>query len=142
MASPTNASQPAGTGKMAADKMQTSTVPKGKVDQDKKSLASSASGDHPGSPQRYALGIASVVRVDYESHMMDIRSETGETFQYRTPITQAGAGPRRFFGSMPEVGDTCVVGYAPGPGLRPGGVRQDTQALRPGVAANGHGLWT
>jgi hypothetical protein len=84
-------------------------VPKGKVDQDKKSVESS-SANH--GPQRYALGIATVVRVDYETHQMDIRVETGETFQYNTGITYAGIGARRFFGSMPEIGDACIVGWA------------------------------
>lgn len=109
MPDPTNASNPAGRGKSAADAMAVSTVPKGMVDQDKKSLKNSSANE---GPQRYALGVATVVRVDYEKHDMDIRVETGETFQYRVPITYAGAGTRRFFGSMPEVGDACIVGWA------------------------------
>jgi hypothetical protein len=109
MADPTNATNPAGTSKAAGSGFLGNRVPKGAVDQDKKSLEA---GSVNHGPQRYALGIATVVRVDYETHQMDIRTETGETFQYKTGITYAGVGTRRFFGSVPEVGDACVVGWA------------------------------
>ena len=55
--------------------------------------------------QQYALGFATVTRVDYEALKVTLRIETGEEFLRDVPLTFPGAGYRVFLGSMPQVGD-------------------------------------
>jgi len=64
--------------------------------------------------ERYALGVATVTRVDYEAFTVTLRTETGEQSQPTAiPLTVPGAGHRHFFGAMPEVGDVAVIGWGP-----------------------------
>lgn len=59
-----------------------------------------------------SLATAVVTFVDHETLRVSIRTVTGEEFT-RLPfaLTFPGAGARRFFGALPEVGDMCVIGY-------------------------------
>lgn len=63
---------------------------------------------------RLGLGLARVVDLDYEAHMVTLMVLTGQQEQFpRSPIplTFPGVGNRHFFGAMPEMGDLCVIGY-------------------------------
>lgn len=62
-------------------------------------------------PQRYAMGYAAVVRVNYEDFTCVLRIETGETFETEVPLAFPGAGSRHFFGSLPQPGDICQIGW-------------------------------
>lgn len=65
-------------------------------------------------PQRYALSVAVVVDVDYETMRVTLRTETGNKEQrVPVPMTFPGAGGRHFFGALPMPGDVCVVGWGP-----------------------------
>lgn len=65
-----------------------------------------------GGPQSYALSIATITYVDYEDLLVNLRIESGETFnRVSIPLSFPGAGARHFLGSVPEVGDACVVGW-------------------------------
>lgn len=65
-----------------------------------------------GGDQTYALGVATLVRVDYEKFEATLRIETGETFEnVPIPITFPAAGNRHFLGALPMVGDGCVIGW-------------------------------
>lgn len=65
-----------------------------------------------GGPQSYALCVATVTYVDYEELLVNLRIESGETFnRVSIPLSFPGAGNRHFLGSVPEVGDACVVGW-------------------------------
>lgn len=65
-----------------------------------------------GGDQTYALCIATVTNVDYKKLEVNLRIETGETFnRVAIPINFPGAGARHFLGAVPEVGDACVVGW-------------------------------
>lgn len=69
--------------------------------------------DAQGGAQTYALGIASVVRVDYEQHEVTLRIENGETFEsVPIPMTYPSAGCRHFLGALPLPGDAAVIGWA------------------------------
>lgn len=66
--------------------------------------------------RNYGLGVAKVMVIDYEDFVVTLRTLTGvsETHdRVPIPLTVPGAGKRHFFGAMPEVGDYCVVGWAP-----------------------------
>lgn len=66
-------------------------------------------------PQRYALGIATVSRVDHEKLEVNLVIESGEKFQnVAIPLTFPGAGSRHFLGSIPMPGDACVIGWGMG----------------------------
>jgi hypothetical protein len=85
------------------------------------------------------LQTAIVTYVDYETLRVSIRMVTGEEYT-RLPfaMTFPGAGARRFLGSLPEVGDMCIVGYA-----ATSGVHQTPIILGwyvPGATA-GHDWW-
>ena len=59
-----------------------------------------------------SLASAVVTFVDYETLRVSIRTVTGEEYtKLPFALTFPGAGARRFFGAMPEVGDMCVIGY-------------------------------
>jgi hypothetical protein len=63
-------------------------------------------------PQKYALGMAEVVLVDHKRMLVNLRILSGENVvREAVPISWPGAGRRHFFGSMPEQGDMCVVGW-------------------------------
>ena len=75
----------------------------------------------------YGLGVAKVVNVDYEGLYVTLRTILGssETFQrVPTPMTFPGAGARHFCGSLPEIGDVCVIGWA-AQESKPGGAKDE-----------------
>lgn len=91
-------------------------------------------------PQRYALGIATVSRVDYEKLEVNLVIETGEKFQnISIPLTFPGAGSRHFLGALPMPGDACVIGWGMG---ESGRTRQPyiLSWIIPGVTA-GYDWW-
>lgn len=64
----------------------------------------------------YGLGIAKVTNINYEEFMVTLRTVSGASQTYErvpVPMTFPGAGARHFLGAMPQVGDTCVVGWMP-----------------------------
>jgi len=63
----------------------------------------------------FPLRIAVVRRVDYEAMRVDLLAVgPGNDDQYlNVPLTFPSAGRRNFMGVMPEVGDNCIIGYAP-----------------------------
>ena len=65
--------------------------------------------------QTGGLHTAVVTFVDYETLRISVRMITGQEF-VRLPfaLTFPGAGARHFFGSMPEIGDICVLGFGAG----------------------------
>ncbi len=84
--------------------------------------------------QRYALGYAMIVKIDYKQLTCLIRVETGETFTSEIPLSFPGAGNRHFFGALPEPGDVCVIGWK----ARESGVTREAIILTwqvPGVQA-------
>lgn len=91
-------------------------------------------------PQRYAIGIATISRVDYEKLEVNLVIETGEKFQsVAIPLTFPGAGSRHFLGALPMPGDACVIGWGMG---ESGGTRQPyiLSWIIPGVTA-GYDWW-
>ena len=62
-------------------------------------------------PQMYAMGVATVISVDYEKHELTLRSENGEPFQHTVPMTYPSAGGRHFLGALPLPGDVALIGY-------------------------------
>ena len=86
----------------------------------------------------FGLGVATVVNIDYEGLFVTLRTVLGasETFErVPTPLTFPGAGARHFCGSMPEIGDVCVIGWS----AQESGARRGTNSpvilawLLPGV---------
>jgi hypothetical protein len=62
------------------------------------------------------FGIARVTLVDYEEHFVSLRivgATPHEFDRVAVPLPAPGAGARHYFGSLPEVGDYCVVGFMP-----------------------------
>ena len=87
----------------------TNTVPTAQMKADlQESGFTRGSGNDPNSND---LGLATVTFVDYGRWEITIRMETGEVFQHNVALTFPGAGNRHFFGSLPMVGDVCVVGW-------------------------------
>jgi hypothetical protein len=70
-----------------------------------------------GDPDRnWGLGVATVTNVDYEEFYVTLKTVIGTSQEFDrvpVPMTFPGAGARHFFGSMPEIGDRCVVGWMP-----------------------------
>jgi hypothetical protein len=68
----------------------------------------------PSRGMEFGFSICKVLRVDYAAHEVSLQVLSGEdqVFQ-RTPIPIAypGAGPRTFFGAIPEIGALCICGY-------------------------------
>lgn len=73
---------------------------------------------HPS--ERYEIGnadnmflkLAKIIRVDYESNVVDIAYLDSIGSAIKIPITAAYAGHRSFMGGMPTVGDWVIVGFA------------------------------
>ena len=66
-----------------------------------------------------SLATAVVTFVDYETLRVSIRTVMGEEFtKLPFALTFPGAGARRFFGALPEVGDMCVIGYLASSGVQ------------------------
>lgn len=59
----------------------------------------------------HGLKVARIVRVDEIHLKADIRLLTGGGDHYEVDLMQAMAGPRSFFGGIPEVGSLVVIGY-------------------------------
>ncbi len=62
----------------------------------------------------WGLGIAKVMEVDYEGFTVTLRvvvGAAGDDDRVPVPLTFPGAGRRQFFGTLPSVGDYCVVGW-------------------------------
>jgi hypothetical protein len=62
----------------------------------------------------YGLGIAKVTNINYEEFQVTLRTVSGASQSYErvpVPMTFPGAGARHFLGAMPQIGDTCVVGW-------------------------------
>lgn len=60
------------------------------------------------------LGVARVTNVNYEEFYVHLKVEVGSSEDFERvpiPLTHPGAGRRHFLGSMPEVGDYCIVGW-------------------------------
>jgi hypothetical protein len=58
--------------------------------------------------------MAKVTRVDPKKMTVSLYTLTGSGDTYENvPLTQAGAGARHFLGSIPDINDLCVIGYAP-----------------------------
>lgn len=72
----------------------------------------------------WGMGVARVVNIDYEAFTATLRTIIGTAGQYErvpVPISFPGAGNRHFFGSLPEIGDMCVVGWLPQESSEKGG---------------------
>lgn len=81
----------------------------------------------------YGLGVAKVINIDYEGLFVTLRTVLGasETFErVPVPLTFPGAGARNFFGSVPEIGDYCVVGWMPQESAAPDGGTKTPVILR------------
>jgi len=78
-----------------------------------------ASADSVYADLSSSLMTAIVTFVDYETLRVSIRTVSGEEFtKLPFALTFPGAGARRFFGAMPEVGDMCIVGYLATSGMQ------------------------
>jgi hypothetical protein len=62
------------------------------------------------------LAVAVVTEIDYEQHRAKVFVLQGGPghFTDQFSLTYPGAGMRGFLGRVPEVGDICILGYAPG----------------------------
>lgn len=95
-------------------------LPAGVTDtQMKNDLGPGASADSVYRGLGGSLATAVVTFVDYETLRVSVRSVTGEEFT-KLPFTMTfpGAGARRFFGALPEVGDMCIVGFMATSGIQ------------------------
>lgn len=101
----------AGRGRGAADAAMSSNVPSGDISNELGPNKFEETSANTG-PQMYSLAIGQVTFIDYEAHLVTIRVNTGEELQFSPQaLTQASAGHRHFLGSLPEVGDICLVGW-------------------------------
>jgi hypothetical protein len=92
--------------------MPTPKVPRGQIqnelggDRTRKNRAGGGGSDFP-------LRVAKVTRVDPKKMTVALYALSGEGDNYdNVPLSQAGAGARHFLGSIPQVNDLCVIGYA------------------------------
>ena len=75
----------------------------------------------------WGLGVAKVIDIDYEELFVTLRvvMGTSDVFDHiPVPMTFPGAGSRQFFGSLPMIGDHCVVGWATQESSTPYGTRR------------------
>ena len=88
-------------------------MPAGKIANSTPVARNKVKNVHPDN--NWGLGVAKVVNVDYEEYQVTLRTLVGATDHQRVPvpITFPGAGARHFLGTMPQVGDLCVVGWMP-----------------------------
>lgn len=66
--------------------------------------------------RHWGLGIAKVLNLDYEEFQVTLKMLVGvsdDNIRLPIPMTFPGAGARHFLGAMPQIGDLCVVGWAP-----------------------------
>lgn len=67
-----------------------------------------------GDGETFPFCVAKITRVDAQQMLVSLYVLTGEGMSYENvSLTQPGAGARHFLGSIPEVNDLCVVGFAP-----------------------------
>lgn len=59
----------------------------------------------------FGLKLALVVRVDEVNMKADLKVITGVGERFEIDLTQAMAGPRSFFGGVPEVNSIAIIGY-------------------------------
>jgi len=88
----------------------------GDITQEPEYLKKKLRDQHPDQGGSTGLGVCRVVGVDYEEHLVTLRTMIGTEQEFErvpVPMTYPGAGARHFFGAMPEVGDYCVVGWLP-----------------------------
>lgn len=90
---------------------------KGKVTQGEIKLKvgrSSLSTSNLRGGRRFPIRHAKVTRVDAKRMVVDLLALAGNEIKMTNiPISFAAAGHRHFMGSIPEVGDICVVGQSP-----------------------------
>lgn len=63
------------------------------------------------------IRLAKVVRVDYESALVDVIYLDGFGGEPKVPFAMTGAGNRYFMGSMPAFNDICLVGFIKAGGM-------------------------
>jgi len=64
--------------------------------------------------REYPIRHCKVTRVDAKRMVVDLKALSGPSIEAKkVPLTFANAGSRHFLGSIPEVGDVCLVGQAP-----------------------------
>ena len=81
-----------------------------KVEVGQSNLKKSSLGGGKNFPMRHAV----VTRVNAKRMEVDLKALAGgDAPMKKIPITFPGAGNRHFLGSIPEVGDICLVGQAP-----------------------------
>lgn len=71
-------------------------------------------GKAPGGkgPQRFALRMAEVIRVDYERMICDLKYlEGGQAYAREVPLSAAYWSARGFLGAMPGQGSIAIVGF-------------------------------
>jgi hypothetical protein len=85
----------------------------------KNDLGPGAAADSVYRDMSGSLASAVVTFVDYETLRVSIRTVMGEEFtKLPFALTFPGAGARRFFGAMPEVGDMCIIGFMATSGIQ------------------------
>jgi len=80
------------------------------------SMFAQAMIDKADSETQWGLGIGRVVEIDYEELFCTLQilvGASGDAERVPIPLTFPGAGHRHFFGTLPQVGDYCVVGWMP-----------------------------
>lgn len=65
--------------------------------------------DGPGA--FYTTKVALITRVDEFNMKADLQILTGGGRRFEVDLTQGMAGPRSFWGGVPEVNSTCIIGY-------------------------------
>lgn len=61
-----------------------------------------------------SLAVARVVNIDYEEFFVTLKTVSGTSEDFiraPVPMTFPGAGARHFFGSLPMIGDYCIIGW-------------------------------
>jgi hypothetical protein len=88
-------------------------IPTGVTDtQMRNDLGPGSSADSVYNQLGGSLATGVVTFIDYETLRVSIRTVTGEEFtKLPFALTFPGAGARRFFGAMPEIGDMCIIGF-------------------------------
>jgi hypothetical protein len=64
-----------------------------------------------GTGQFYATKVGTIIRVDEINMKADIQILTGGGFRFEVDLTQGLAGPRSFWGGVPEVNSVVIIGY-------------------------------
>ena len=102
-------------------------------------LSPSAAADSVYADLGGSLFTGIVTFVDYETFRVSVRAVTGEEFT-KLPFAMAfpGAGARRFMGSLPDVGDMCIMGYMATSGMQRTPI---ILAYYVGGAMAGHDWW-